>query len=105
MRGRIGGMLPTHDIQTLRAMLSELAQDIRESDLPPEDAALVAELFRDVRLELTRVGEEHFSDVQLHRLQQMDYRLQMVATQHAVPSSIAVEARLTLAAFGWSTNP
>jgi hypothetical protein len=96
-------MLPNHDIGTLRAVLCELpVSDIQEGDLPPKDAAVIAELFRDVRLELTRAGGIEFSDDQLHRLQQMEYRLQMVATRHAEPSSIADEARRALAAFGWT---
>ena len=65
---------------------------------------MVAEMFRDVRLELMRFGDVQFTDNQLHCLQQLDYRLQMVATRHAVPSSIADEAKRVLAAFGWTTN-
>ena len=105
VRGRMAGMFPNDDIQTLHAMLRELAfSDVLDTDLPPEDAGTVAELFRDLRLELIRYGNFQFSDEQLHRLLQMDYRLQMVATRRAVPSSIATEAKLALAAFGWSTS-
>ena len=104
-RGRMAGMFPNHDIQTLHAMLRELAfSDIRDADLPPEDVGMVAELFRDLRLELIRFGGVQFSVEQLHRLLQLDYRLQMVATRQAVPSSINSEAKLTLAAFGWSAD-
>jgi hypothetical protein len=86
-------------------MLHELSRsDIRQDDLSPDDAALLAELFRDARLKLIRLGEVQFSDDQLHRLQQLDYRLQMVATGHAVPESIAAEAQRALESFRWTTN-
>ena len=86
-------------------MLTELSRDdIRQDELPPEDAALLAECFRDVRLELMRLGNVQFSDEQLHRLQQLDYRLQMVATGHAVAESIALEARRAFQSFRWTPN-
>ena len=88
-----------HNLDTLRALLESLSREEY-----PQDVAVAAEAFRDCRLEIIRLGQVQLSDDQLHRLRQMDYRLQMVVSGHGVPSSIANEAKRTLAAFGWAAS-
>ena len=66
-----------------------------------EDIAKLAFKYRDCRLELLRLRDIGFSDEQLHRLQQLDYRLQMVLTGNAVIASIPSGARRVITAFKW----
>jgi hypothetical protein len=94
-----------HNVDTLRALLARAARwDIEIHDARKDTVEELAFQFRDCRLELIRRGEITLSKEQLERLAQMDNRLDMVVTSHAVPDSIAVEAKRALAAFGWTTN-
>ena len=100
-------MQPTiaHNLETLRALLVQLARwDVEVHRNPEKEAAALAYSFRDCRLELIRLGDTQLSEDQLHRLKQLDYRLQMVVDGHAVSDSISLEAKRTLDSFGWSSN-
>jgi hypothetical protein len=86
-----------HDASTLRDLLVRL---VASPPATQQEAIALWESFKDCRLELIRTGMPMSAD-QSHRLRQMAYRVEMVATRHAVPESIPGEARLTLRAFGW----
>jgi hypothetical protein len=90
-----------HNLDTLRTLLEVLARWDVDDHSGVTDAAAMAYSFRDCRLELIRLQSETISDVQLHRLQQMDYRLQMVVSGHGLEDGIAPEAKRALDAFGW----
>jgi hypothetical protein len=87
-----------HDAATLRAILEEI-QTFPEAS--KRSAAELHHLFRDCRLEIARLGSVPLSENQAHRLQQLDYRLDMVACRQAVPESVGPEAKRALEAFGW----
>jgi hypothetical protein len=91
-----------HDASTLRNLLEELAQLPVRLHLSKQSAAKLSESFRDCRLELIRRKPFPLSEAQAHRLEQMDYRLQMVANGHAMAESIPAEARQALDVIGWS---
>jgi len=92
-----------HNLGTLRALLESLSRiDCRE--LPSKEATDLAESFRDCRLELMRFESHKLSEAQLHRLEQVDYRLQMVVSAHGLATGIASEAKRALDSFGWTTN-
>jgi len=86
-----------HDAATLRALLEQLVTSVPATR---QEAFDLWESFQDCRLELIRSGMP-MTDDQSHRLRQMAYRVEMVATNHAVPDGIPSEARLALQAFGW----
>ena len=86
-----------HDAATLRELLEQLVTSVPTTRQETID---LWESFKDCRLELIRQGMP-MSDDQSHRLRQMAYRVEMVATGQAVPDSIPSEARLALRAFGW----
>lgn len=86
------------DFTQLRQMLDELAID--EPGWSIDDIERLAFAFRDFRLELIRLRTDATRE-QLHRLLQMQYRLDMVVEGKAVAESISNEARRTLQAFGW----
>jgi hypothetical protein len=93
-----------HTLQTLRSLLEEMAHlklGDSQAQFSPQDAAALAETFRDCRLELLQNEPCAFSEAKLHRLQQMDYRLQMVASGLGSAYGIHSEAQRTLEAFGW----
>jgi hypothetical protein len=91
-----------HDSNTLRRLLEELAQLPVPGKLSQQDVALLSESFRDCRLELIRLRSVALSVDQSHRLEQMDYRLQMVASGQALAESIPSAAQETLETFGWT---
>ena len=92
----------THNLGTLRELLESLANlDPSRYVIPRAKFEESALAFRDCRLELMRLESHKLSEVQLHRLQQMDYRLQMVVSGHGCASGIAPEAKQALDSFGW----
>jgi hypothetical protein len=91
-----------HNLNTLRDLLERIARVPERPELSKADAAILSEQFRDCHLELRRLELKSFSEEQLNRIKQMDYRLQMVVSGHAVADSIPSEARRTLEAFGWT---
>ena len=99
-------MQPTtfHNLSTLRALLERAARWDIEAHEPSDSLAALAFEFRDCRLELIRRDETTLTQEQVHRLLQMDHRFDMVCTCHAGPNSVAIEAKRTLAAFGWLTD-
>jgi dihydropteroate synthase len=110
-----GGLMPDnsqmvnrdkHTLADLRSLLHDMANIVAQNDprvaISTDDIANLAFAFRDCRLELLRLKGSTFSEEQLHRLQQLDYRLQMASTGNAVVASIPSEAHRALAAFGWS---
>jgi hypothetical protein len=94
-----------HNRSTLRAVLDDLSQiQIQRQDLSQDEASALFMSFRDCRLEFVRREPCELSDEQLHRLRQLEYRLEMVATGHGRAEGIAPEARRALEAFGWSAD-
>jgi hypothetical protein len=100
-----GGFFMRHTLQTLRSLLEGMAglELAGPNQFSHQDAATLAETFRDCRLEVLQNEPCAFSEAKLHRLQQMDYRLQMVASGQGSADGIHSEARRTLEAFGWGT--
>ncbi len=94
-----------HNLETLRSLLVSLAHwDIEDHRRSEPDLAAMAFSFRDCRLDLMRLDSHKLSETQLHRLQQMDDRLQMVVSGHGLEESIAAEAKRALESFGWSID-
>jgi hypothetical protein len=90
-----------HDLESLRKLLERIA-DAHELDLSSQSAISdLAYFFRDCRLEVLRTSAASFTEDQLHRLQQMDYRLQMAASGQGSAEGISPEAGRALLAFGW----
>jgi hypothetical protein len=90
------------NLLTLEGLLKSLvALKNRPIAITQAEVSEFAETFRDCRLEILRLGQVSLSNEQLHRLQQVDYRLQMIADGHAVVGSVVLEAKRCLAAFGW----
>ncbi|HEX4412254.1 MAG TPA: hypothetical protein VH107_01410 [Lacipirellulaceae bacterium] len=94
--------MPTDHRHDLRSLLESLATEVDE--FTPAKAAESELTIRDCRLELLRRAQCQLSDVQLHRLKQLEYRLQMVVTGHGESSGIAPEAKRALNSFGWSPH-
>jgi hypothetical protein len=90
-----------HDANTLRTILNKLALVDRVSS---DEARVLAYEFRDCRLELLRCDAIALTDEQRHRLQQMDYRLQMVVEGQGAAEGIASEARCAMRLCGWTAN-
>jgi hypothetical protein len=96
----------SHNMSRLRQLLEQLADD-NTSFRDFETLNKFAFEFRDCRLELLRLESGQFTAEQIHRMEQMDYRLQMVTEPiRACRSSGGVreEAMRALAAFGWTTR-
>jgi uncharacterized Zn finger protein len=89
--------------QSLRELLETLAElEFVDGELSPPEARQLAASFRSCRLEYMRRARNPLSSGQSHRLQQLDYRLQLVADGEGSAESIRSEAIETLLAFGWS---
>ena len=82
-----GAFLMHHNLNTLRSLLERIARVPQRPELSKEDAAILSEQFRDCHLELRRLELKSFSEEQLNRIKQMDYRLQMVVSGHAVQAA------------------
>lgn len=94
-----------HSLDTLRDLLKTLSlRQFRDGELSRPEAASLEESFRDCRLEVMRLESAHLTSTQLHRLQQMGYRLQMVASGQGSADGIAPEAVQALDSFGWSST-
>jgi DNA polymerase III sliding clamp (beta) subunit (PCNA family) len=94
-----------HNLETLRTLLESLAHwEIEDHRRSEPDLATMAFSFRECRLDLMRLDSHKLSETQLHRLQQLDDRLQMVVSGHGLEESIAADAKRVLESFGWSTE-
>jgi len=92
-------MAPEHRTR-LRTLLESLATI--EPNAALSKATELEFSFRDCRLELLRHAPCKVSDEQIHRLQQMGYRLQMLVSGHGLADGIAPEAMRALDSFGWT---
>ena len=89
--------------QSLRELLETLAElDYLDGELSTPEARQLAASFRECRLEFMRRTRIELTKERLHRLQQLDYRLQIVAEGQGSAETIRSEAIETLKAFGWS---
>ena len=93
------------NISTLRSLLERMARielPGREANrITKQEATELAFSLRDCRLEILRLEADKFSEAQLYRLQQMDYRLQAVVEGTGSAAAISTEAKRALTAFGW----
>ena len=93
--------MPTDHRLNLRTLLESLATQANE--YTPAMAAGAEVIIRDCRLELIRGTQCQFSDAQLHRLKQLESRLQMVVSGHGGADDRA-QSKAPLDAFGWSPS-
>lgn len=88
---------------SLRELLETLAElEFLDGELSADEARQLAAAFRACRLDYMRRARNQLSTEQSHRLQQLDYRLQIVAEGQGSAEAIRTEADRTLQAFGWS---
>lgn len=93
----------TQSRNTLRELLETLAElEFVDGELSAEEARQLAASFRACRLEYMRQGRNPLTTSQSHRLQQLDYRLQIVAEGQGSAAAIRTEALQTLNALNWS---
>lgn len=89
--------------QSLRELVETLAElEFVDGELSPPAARQLAAAFRTCRLDYIRRARNPLSSQQSHRLQQLDYRLQLVAEGQGSAEAIRGEAMQTLEAFHWS---
>jgi len=89
--------------RSLRELLETLAElEFFDGELSVPEARQLAAAFRECRLEYLRRARNPLSSQQSHRLQQLDYRLQIVAEGQGSAEAIREEAVESLKVFGWS---
>ena len=93
----------TQSQQSLRELLETLAElEFSDGELSQLEAQQLASSFRGCRLEYMRRARNPLSTQQSQRLQQLEYRLQIVAEGEGSAEAIRSEAIQSLKAFGWS---
>jgi hypothetical protein len=93
----------TQTRNTLRELLETLAElEYVEGELSAVEARQLAATFRTSRLQYIKQARNPLTTTQSHRLQQLDYRLQIVAEGQGSAAAIRNEAIETLDAFNWS---
>jgi hypothetical protein len=93
----------TQSRNTLRELLETLAElEYVEGELSADEARQLAATFRTCRLQYMKQARNPLTTTQSHRLQQLDYRLQIVAEGQGSAATIRNEAIETLDAFNWS---
>jgi hypothetical protein len=80
--------------------LAEL--EYADGELAPDEARQLAAAFRTCRLQYIKQARNPLTTTQSHRLQQLDYRLQIVAEGQGSAATLRNEAIETLDAFNWS---
>jgi hypothetical protein len=89
--------------KTLRELLETLCEvEFADGELSRPEAQQLAASFRACRLEYMRRGRNPLSTDQSRRLQQLEYRLNIVAEGEGSAAAIRDEAIQSLQAFGWS---
>ncbi len=89
--------------KSLREFLETLAElEFVDGELSSPEARQLAASFRACRLEYMRRGRNPLSAEQSRRLQQLEYRLNIVAEGEGSAAAIRDEAIQSLTAFGWS---
>ena len=94
--------MPNEQRLELRGLLTSLAQ--LDAETMASKAGELAFAVRDCRIELRRSAPCELSDAQVHRLQQLEYRLEMLASGHGLAEGVGSEAERSLNAFGWTIN-
>lgn len=93
----------TQSRNTLRELLETLAElEYVDGELSADEARRLAATFRTCRLQYVKQARNPLTTTQFHRLQQLDYRLQIVAEGQGSADEIRSEALQTLEAFNWS---
>ena len=87
-----------HDPKNLKRLLEALAAS--DPQVPPENLDELAFAFRDCRLETIRLRPGKLSEMQLHELLQMEYRLEMAQTGQGSWQAVPPRAKRTLDVLG-----
>lgn len=89
--------------QSLRELLETLAElEYSDGELSQPEARQLATAFRAARLDFIKRTRIELTKERLQRLQQLDYRLQIVAEGEGSAELVRSEAIETLMALGWS---
>jgi hypothetical protein len=93
----------TQSQKSLRELLDTLAElEYSEGEFSRSEARQLATTFRASQLEYMRRARNPLSPQQSRQLQQLEYRLQIVAEGEGSAAAIRSEAIQSLKAFGWS---
>jgi len=92
----------TQSRNTLHDLLETLGElEFVDGELSADEARQLAATFRTRRLQYVKQARNPLSSQQSQRLQQLDYRLQIVAEGQGAAEAIRSEALQTLEAFNW----